>query len=224
MHYKFCQSVWLSIRALEFFKFFGRIPDFATRRFYLTPSLFLKHTMYMEVETATLLASANPCKQTCWESWVVTQCGAVKKLISENVFTHAFHLFCMSYGIKWSHPAFLRQISLKIILTVIDIGDAHPRRSKTLLIADKVFLLVNGSFTCMHGVNSILKVPLSLFQGTPDILQLVLEAGESLPSLSLTISLLIDLRNVILLCHLWRANTPCFTPCWMLLFWMFPSP
>ena len=78
------------------------------------------------------------------------------------------------------------------------------------MIADKIFLLVIGSFTCMHSVNSILKVSHSLFQGTPNILSLVLEAGKSLPSLSLTISLLIDSRDVTLLCHLWRANPPCF--------------
>ena len=71
-----------------------------------------------------------------------------------------------------------------------------------LLIPDKNFLLVIGSFTCMHGVNSILKVSLSLFQGTPNILPLVLEADESLLSPLLTVSLLIDSRDVTLLCHL----------------------
>ena len=87
----------------------------------------------------------------------------------------------------------------------------HPIFSVCLLVlsdpiqrfsTDKIFLLVIGSFTCMQGVNSVLKVSLSLFQGTPNILSLVLEAGESLPWLLLTISLLINSRDVTLLCHL----------------------
>ena len=48
--------------SLGIVKFYGAILDFATRRFCLTPPFLLKHAMHMAAQTATLLASAKPCK------------------------------------------------------------------------------------------------------------------------------------------------------------------